>query len=200
MEMTPSPVRRMFSAPSDSEGYHTCCPSDGADAEPDFPAGRSHTTPNPELDHDAKREVLPRRSATTRVPRHTELRLREWTSYLRRYRRLLKQVEDWSESGEIPHLLRDVLRAYWNKRVEDEEKKRVKKRMAVRIMSPEEQQPGNMEYLRRNLGAPERMIKEGPYQDRPLLCPFRLSPLLTCSGSTIAFLKILNIQGPNPKI
>ena len=24
-------------------------------------------------------------------------------------------------------------------------------------------------------------IKEGPYQDRPLLCPFRLSPLLTCS-------------------
>ena len=23
--------------------------------------------------------------------------------------------------------------------------------------------------------------KEGPYQDRPLLCPFRLSPLLTCS-------------------
>ena len=23
--------------------------------------------------------------------------------------------------------------------------------------------------------------KEGPYQDRPLLCPFRLSPLVTCS-------------------
>ena len=42
--------------------------------------------------------------------------------------------------------------------------------------------------------------KEGPYQDRPPLCPFRLSPLLTCSGSTIAFLKILKIQGPNPKI
>ena len=42
--------------------------------------------------------------------------------------------------------------------------------------------------------------KEGPYQDRPPLYPFRLSPLLTCSGSTIAFLKILKIQGPNPKI
>ena len=42
--------------------------------------------------------------------------------------------------------------------------------------------------------------KEGPYQDRPPLCPFRLSPLLTCSGSTFAFLKILKIQGPNPKI
>ena len=24
-------------------------------------------------------------------------------------------------------------------------------------------------------------VKEGPYQDRPPLCPFRLSPLLTCS-------------------
>ena len=43
-------------------------------------------------------------------------------------------------------------------------------------------------------------IKEGPYQDRPPLYPFRLSPRLTCSGSTIAFLKILKIQGPNPKI
>ena len=72
MEMTPSPVRRMFSAPSDFEGCHTCYPSDGAGADPDFPAGRSHTAPNPELDHDAEREALPRRSATTRVPRHTE--------------------------------------------------------------------------------------------------------------------------------
>ena len=25
------------------------------------------------------------------------------------------------------------------------------------------------------------MTKEGPYQDRPPLCPFRLLPLLTCS-------------------
>ena len=39
--------------------------------------------------------------------------------------------------------------------------------------------------------------KEGPYQDRPPLCPFRLLPLLIYSGSTIAF---LNFQGPNPKI
>ena len=30
--------------------------------------------------------------------------------------------------------------------------------------------------------------KEGPYQDRPPLCPFRLLPLLIYSGSTIAFL------------
>ena len=70
MEWTPSPVRRMFSDSSDSEGYHTCYPSVGAGAEPIFPAGRSHTAPNPELDHDAEREALPRRSATTRVPRH----------------------------------------------------------------------------------------------------------------------------------
>ena len=72
MEMTLSPVRRMFSAPSDSKGYHTCYPSDDAGAEPDFPAGRSHTAPNPELDHDPERETLRRMSATTRVPRHTE--------------------------------------------------------------------------------------------------------------------------------
>ena len=71
IEMTPSSVRRMFSAPSDSEGYHTCYPSDDAGAEPDFPAGRSHTAPNPELAHDAERESLLRRAATTTVPRHT---------------------------------------------------------------------------------------------------------------------------------
>ena len=39
MEMTPSPVCRMFSAPSDSEGYHTCYPSDDAGAEPKFSGG-----------------------------------------------------------------------------------------------------------------------------------------------------------------
>ena len=39
MEMTLSPVRRMFSALFHFEGYHTCYPSDGAGAEPDFPAG-----------------------------------------------------------------------------------------------------------------------------------------------------------------
>ena len=41
--------------------------------------------------------------------------------------------------------------------------------------------------------------KEGPYQDRPPLCPFRLLPLLIYSGSTIAFLKILKVQGPKSK-
>ena len=80
-----------------------------------------------------------------------ELRLRDWRGYLRKYRQLLKQVEDWSESGEIRQFLRDVLPAYWKKRMEDEEKKRAKKRMAVHIMSPEEQHPGIMEYFRRNL-------------------------------------------------
>ena len=38
--------------------------------------------------------------------------------------------------------------------------------------------------------------KEGPYQDRPPLCPFRLLPLLIYSGSTIASLKF---QGPKSK-
>ena len=76
-----------------------------------------------------------------------ELWLMEWRRSLGKYRRLLKQVEDWSESGEIRHLLRDVLPAHWKKWVEDEEKKRAKKRMAVRIISPEEQHPGIMEYF-----------------------------------------------------
>ena len=46
---------------------------------------------------------------------------------------------------------------------------------------------------------PVRSFKEGPYQDRPPLCPFRLLPLLIYSGSTIAFLKILKVQGPKSK-
>ena len=71
IEMTPSPVRQMFSAPSDSEGYHTCYPLDDAGAEPDILAGHSHTAPNPELAQDAERESLPQRAATTTVPRHT---------------------------------------------------------------------------------------------------------------------------------
>ena len=48
-------------------------------------------------------------------------------------------------------------------------------------------------------GAAVQQCKEGPYQDRPPLCPFRLLPLLIYSGSTIAFLKILKVQGPKSK-
>ena len=51
--------------------------------------------------------------------------------------------------------------------------------------------------LRPLRGSPS--IKEGPYQDRPPLCPFRLLPLLIYSGSRIAFLKILKVQGPKAK-
>ena len=45
MEMTPSSVSRMFSALSDSKGYHTCYPSDDAGAETDFLAGPFHSAP-----------------------------------------------------------------------------------------------------------------------------------------------------------
>ena len=38
--------------------------------------------------------------------------------------------------------------------------------------------------------------KEGPYQNRPPLCPFRLLPLLIYSGSVIAFLKFQRVQSP----
>ena len=87
-----------------------------------------------------------------------ELRMRDWRRYLRKYRRLLKGVEDWSELSEICHLLRDVLPSYWKKRVEDEEKKRAKKRMAVRMMSLEDQHPRIMDCFRRKMGEPDWMI------------------------------------------
>ena len=86
-----------------------------------------------------------------------ELRVREWKRYIRKYRRSLKLVEDWNESSEIRHLLKDVLPGHWKKRVEDEEKKRAKKRVAVRIMAPEDTHAGKMEFFRRNLGEPSRM-------------------------------------------
>ena len=79
-----------------------------------------------------------------------ELRLMDCKRYLRKYCRLLKQVEDWSESNEIPRLLQDVLLAYWQKRDEDEEKKWAKKRVAVRIVLPEDHHPRIMEYFWRN--------------------------------------------------
>ena len=67
MKMTPSPVRRIVSALSNSEGYHTCYPSDDAGAEPNFQAWQLHTPQNPELAQDAERESLLRRAATTGV-------------------------------------------------------------------------------------------------------------------------------------
>ena len=87
-----------------------------------------------------------------------DLRAREWNRYLRKYRRILKLVEDWNESSEIRHLLKDVLPGHWKRRVEDEEKKRAKKRVAVRIMAAEDTHAGIMEFFRRNLGEPNRML------------------------------------------
>ena len=87
-----------------------------------------------------------------------ELRVREWNRYLGKYRRSLKLVEDWNESSEIRHLLKDVLPGHCKRRVEDEEKKRAKKRVAVRIMAAEDTHAGIMESFRRNLGEPNRML------------------------------------------
>ena len=71
-----------------------------------------------------------------------ELRVRKWNRYIRKYRRSLKLVEDWNEASEIRHLLKDVLPGRWKRRVEDEEKKRAKKRVAVRIMASEDTHAG----------------------------------------------------------
>ena len=87
-----------------------------------------------------------------------ELRFREWNRYLRKYRRCLKLVEDWNKASKIRHLLKDVLPGNWKRRVEDEEKKRAKKRVAVRIMAAEDTHAGTMEFFRRNLGEPNRML------------------------------------------
>ena len=84
--------------------------------------------------------------------------VREWNWYIRKYRRSLKLVEDWNESSEIRHLLKDVLPGHWKRRLEDEEKKRAKKRVAVRIMASEDTHAGIMEFFRRNLGEPSRML------------------------------------------
>ena len=91
-------------------------------------------------------------------PERGELRVREWNRYILKYRRSLKLVEDWNESSEIRHLLKDVLPGHWKRRVEDEEKKRAKKRVAVRIMASEDTDAGIMEFFRQNLGEPSRMF------------------------------------------
>ena len=106
---------------------------------------------------DAQNQKLDDLPSIPFILEHGEQRFRDWRSYLRKYCWLLKQVEDWSESSEICHLLRDVLPSYWKKRVEDEEKKRAKKHLAVCIMLPEDQHPRIMEYFRGYLGEPDRM-------------------------------------------
>ena len=97
-----------------------------------------------------------------------ELRVREWNRYLRKYRRCLKLVEDWNEASEIRHLLKDVLPGSWKRRVEDEEKKRAKRRVAVRIMAAEDTHAGIMEFFRKktgrtrpDVGPEERRVRGG---------------------------------------
>ena len=87
-----------------------------------------------------------------------ELRVQEWNRYIRKYRRSLKMVEDRSEASKIRHLLKDVLPGHWKRRVEDEEKKRAKKRVAVRITASVDTYAGIMEFFRRNFGEPSRML------------------------------------------
>ena len=67
-------------------------------------------------------------------------------------------VENWNEASEIRHLLKDVLPGHWKRRVEDEERKRAKKRVAVQIMASEDTHARIMEFFRRNLGEPSQML------------------------------------------
>ena len=74
-----------------------------------------------------------------------ELRVRDWNRYLRKYRRCL---EDWNEASEIRHLLKDVLPFHGKRWLEDEEKRRAKKRVVVRIMSSQDTHAQIMEFFR----------------------------------------------------
>ena len=67
-------------------------------------------------------------------------------------------MEDWNEASEIRHLLKDVLPGHWKRRVEDEEKQRTKKRVAVRIMASEDTHAVIMEFSWRNLSEPSWML------------------------------------------
>ena len=87
-----------------------------------------------------------------------ELRVWEWNRYIRKYRRSLKLVEDWNESSGIRQLLKDVLPCHKKRMVEDEEKKRAKKRVAIRIMASEDTHAGIMEFFQQNLGELSRML------------------------------------------
>ena len=87
-----------------------------------------------------------------------ELRLGAWRNYLRKYGWKLRMAEDWNESVEIRHLLKDVVPNGWKKKVEDEEKKRSKKRVAVKIMYGPQYHGHLQEYFRRNIGEPDCII------------------------------------------
>ena len=67
-------------------------------------------------------------------------------------------MEVWNEASEIRYLLKGVLPGHWKRGVEDEEKERAKKRVAVPIMTSEDTHAGMMEFFWRNLGEPSRML------------------------------------------
>ena len=67
-------------------------------------------------------------------------------------------MEVWNEASDIQHLLREVLPGHWKREAEDEEKKRAKKRVAVRIMATEHTHAGIRDFFRRNLSESSRML------------------------------------------
>ena len=87
-----------------------------------------------------------------------ELRLAVWRNYLPKYRRKLRMVEDWNKLSEIWHLLKDALRTFWKKKVEDGEKKRAKRRVAGKIIYGAENNVHLQECFSQNIGAPGGMI------------------------------------------
>ena len=80
--------------------------------------------------------------------------------------------------------------------MEDEEKKRAIKRLSVRIMLPEDKHPRIMEYFRRDLGEPNRMIsmKNSVYvevlEDTAGGCPLRHNNVVWRIGQKLRMQRI----------
>ena len=81
-----------------------------------------------------------------------------WLNYLRKCRQKLRMVEDWNESAEIRHLLKDALPNNLKWKGEDEEEKPAKEKGAVKIMYWPHFHGHRRECFRRNMGEPDRMI------------------------------------------
>ena len=76
-------------------------------------------------------------------------------------------MEDWNEASEIRRLLKDVLPGHWKRRVQDEEKKRAKKRVAVRIMASEDTDAGIMEFFLCSAIASPSLLSSSPIRVNP---------------------------------
>ena len=187
MDTDPSPVR-LWDSEGHSEGYRTAYEQPSESEETARPPTRANTDPEPSLEHDAEALERPARARRAPVAWHTEPTRDSMGDTPMAEESKAPRTAGCAGSGgkhaechcehvsflmgkypkmgmdAIVHRLdsldnaKDVLPGHWKRRVEDEEKKRAKKRVAVRIMAAEDTHAGIMEFFRRNLGEPNRML------------------------------------------